>query len=183
MINFDKLNEMINGVNRVLVDVDMETLKNNEQVYFNKAIAYEIATEDLRKYCEILDRAVGNPENNHKIGEFKINLGFVELKFTTYSRHHRRGKFSLYINEDVHYDGYEIICRGTVVSYEAINHSFDSVIQFEKMCQEWGKHKAVVETAIVNRVNEMLKYRTEIAHENLDKSKEALRNTPRLDFD
>ena len=57
MIDFDKLNEMINEVNRVVTDVEDETVNIKNKVHDSIALAYDYVCDELLKYCKILNKA------------------------------------------------------------------------------------------------------------------------------
>lgn len=184
MIDFDKLNSMIDEVNTVINDVVKETQQNRNELNNLKEVAYNNATADLIKYCNILTKAIKGFKENIEI-EIPIDGHGDRLMFTRHIPYESTpGTYAVEVtNGD--YQFYRIIDnRGWKESrtkeYSDINHSHKSVIWFENLAADWDDVKDKVEEGIVNGVNYILKEKAKFAHKANEKSKENLESFLKL---
>ena len=184
MIDFDKLNSMIDEVNTVINDVNKETQQNKNELNNLKEVAYYNATADLIKYCDILTKAMKGFKKNIEI-EIPIDGHNDRLIFTRHIPYESTpGTYAVEVtNGD--YPIYRIIDnRGwkesRIKEYEDINHSHKSVIWFENLAADWDDVKDKIEEGVVNGVNYILKEKAKFAHEANEKSKENLESFLKL---
>ena len=184
MIDFDKLNSMINEVNTVINDVNKETQQNKNELNNLKEVAYYNATTDLKKYCDILTKAMKGFKKNIEIeipidghGDRLIFTRHIpyESSFGTYAVEVTNGNYPIYRIIDNR--GWKESC---VKEYEDINHSHKSVIWFENLAADWDNVKDKIEEGVVNGVNYILKEKAKFAHEANEKSKENLESFLKL---
>ena len=178
MIDFDKLNSMIDEVNTVINDVNKETQQNNNELNNLKEVVYYNATADLIKYCDILTKAMKGFKKNIVI-EIPIDGNGDRLMFTRHTPYESTlGAYAVEVtNGD--YPFYRIInnrvCKKSrAEEYKDINHSHKSVIWFENLAADWDNVKDKIEEGVVNGVNYILKEKAKFAHEANEKSKENL---------
>jgi hypothetical protein len=176
MVDFDKLNAMIDEVHSVITDIETETKDTETKVYNIRKDRYDRAIKDLQKYCDILSKARGNFQITGAI-EIKIeeqkNSG--KFKFTRLNEYNDiYGYYGLKVS-DGKTTFYTIIdSQRKKKSFENINHSHPSVIWFEDLIKEWDNIKGVVEEGVVNGVNDILKQQSEIAHKKYENAKSKL---------
>lgn len=176
MIDFDKLNAMIDEVHSVIADIETEIKDAETETYNIQKNRYNRAIKDLQKYCDILSKAKGNlPVRNAieiQIGKQKSG----KFRFTRLNQHNdiiseyyglkvSDGKTSFYTIIDSHLGE-----KG----FENINHSHPSVIWFEDLIKEWDNIKGIVEEGVVNGVNDILKQQSEFAHKKYESTKSKL---------
>ena len=178
MIDFDKLNSMIDEVNTVINDVNKETKCNRNELNNLKEVAYNNAVADLIKYCNILTKAIKGFEENIEI-EIPIDGHGDRLMFTRHIPYEATpGTYAVEVtNGD--YQFYRIINNNgwkesRAKEYGDINHSHKSVIWFENLAADWDNVKDKIEEGIVNGVNYILKEKAEFAHKENVKAKKNL---------
>lgn len=169
MIDFNKLNEMIDEVNTVIKNEEKETKTINEITYDIKQGKYNNVVEDLKKYCDVLTKA--NANNNGRIDikiPFGNDKGFVFTRVD--SRRDVWSQYSLYIynNQSTYYI---IDSRWGAKKYYYLNHSNTCIIWFNELIKDWDNAKTKIETEVVNGVNAILKSRAEKANEENKKAK------------
>lgn len=178
MVDFDKLNAMIDEVNNVIDDVNKETQQNKNELNNLKEVAYCNATADLIKYCNILTKAMKGFKRNIEIkipmNEYNGRLIFTrrvpyESSLGTYAVEISNGTFPFYRIIDNR--GWK---KSYVKEYKNINHSHQSVIWFEDLLADWNDVKDKIEEGVVNGVNYILKEKAKFTHEANEKSKENL---------
>lgn len=185
MLDFKKLNAMIDEVNNVISDVENETADIKNEVHNSVAIAYDYVCDELLKYCEILNKACDSSSDktykNIK-ASFEIPIQNTNGKFRFVYNY---PSYAFYVrvlagkDDDGRYDGYKIILTSrtgytSVESYEAVNRSLSSIKWFLQICDDWNSYKSEVENAVVNAVNDILKQKSEFAHQDNIKAKSDL---------
>ena len=189
MVDFEKLNAMIDEVNNVITDVENETSNIKNKVYDSVALAYDYVCEELVKYCGILNKACDSScsETYRNIkASFEIPIqnptGKIVFKYEcpTYAPTYAFRVKVLVVNDNGKLDSYRIIytCRANdyvgVESYEAVNRSHSAIKWFLQICNDWNSYKSEVENAVVNAVNDILKQKSEFAHQDNIKAKSDL---------
>lgn len=185
MIDFDKLNEMINEVNRVVTDVEDETVIIKNKVYDSIALAYDYVCDELTKYCKILNKACdSSSEKTYKKikASFEIPIqnpiGKIVFKYEYPS--YAFGVKVLIEDDNGELNSYQIIHTNRandyvgVQSYEGVNRSHSAIKWFLQICGDWNSYKSEVENAVVNAVNDILKQKSEFAHQDNIKAKSDL---------
>ncbi len=176
MVDFDKLNAMIDEVHTVITDIETETKNIETEVYNIQKDRYDRAIKDLQKYCNILSKARGN---------FQIGKAIeIQIEKQAYGGKFRFTRLNEY-NDIFGYYGLKI-SNGktgfyTIIdsqhgekSFKNINHSHPSVIWFEDLIEEWDNIKSIVEEGVVNGVNDILKQQSETAHKKYENAKSKL---------
>lgn len=185
MLDFEKLNAMIDEVNNVISDVENETSNIKNKVYDSVALAYDYVCDELLKYCKILNKACySSSDKTYKNikASFEIPIQNTNGKFRFVYNY---PSYAFYVrvladkDNDGRYDGYKIILTSrtghtSVVSYEAVNRSISSIKWFLQICNDWNNYKSEVENAVVNAVNDILKQKSEFAHQDNIKAKSDL---------
>ena len=186
MLDFGKLNAMIDEVNNVIADVENETSDIKNKVYNSVALAYDYVCDELAKYCIILNKACDsssdktykNIKANFEIpiqnsnGKFRFVYDYLSYTFSV--------KVLADKDDDGKWGGYQIIHTIkpfdyiSIESYEAINRSCPSIKWFLQICNDWNNYKSEVENAVVNAVNDILKQKSEFAHQDNIKAKSDL---------
>ena len=185
MLDFGKLNAMIDEVNNVIADVENETSNIKNKVHDSVALAYDYVCDELVKYCKILNKACdGSSETFKKIkASFEIPIQNTDGKFR-FVYGYPSYAFCVRVladeDNDGKYDGYRIIHTNRnnnyigMESYEATNRSLSSIKWFLQICDDWNSYKSEVENAVVNAVNDILKQKSEFAHQDNIKAKSDL---------
>ena len=178
MIDFNELNAMIDKVNTVITDINDDTKRNKNELENLKEVVYNVAINDILKYCDVLTKASGDCKKNIEI---LVSLNNGHIKFTRdrkYDYRLRKG-YGVVVSDkyNIDRDYYEIVANPEQkIAYDALNHSHNSVIWFEDLCADWDNVKSIVEDGVVNGVNHILKQRAEIAHNENEKAKKNLDN-------
>ena len=185
MVDFEKLNSMIDEVNNVIADVENETASIKNKVHDSVALAYDYVCDKLLKYCKILNKACdGSSEIFKKIkASFEIPIQNTDGKFE-FVYEYPDYSFGVRVladeDDDGKWKGYEIIDTNRYSdyvsreSYEAVNRSHSSIKWFLQICDDWNSYKSEVENAVVNAVNDILKQKSEFAHQDNIKAKSDL---------
>ena len=166
MIDFDKLNAMIDEVHNVISDVKEETKDIESKIFDIKNERYDKAVADLIEYCNVLTKA----HNNFSNGRNDIKIRFEDngaILFTRLDRYNDIWNSYGVKVMDKHNAEYTIIdsTRGESL-YGNINHSHPSVIWFENLIKDWDNVKNFIEPKVIDGVNIILKSQSEIAHKN-----------------
>lgn len=173
MVDFDKLNAMIDEVHTVITDIETETKNIETEVYNMKKDRYDRVVKDLQKYCDILSKARGNSQIRHaieiQIGEQKNSGKFKFTRLNEYNDVFGYYGFKVSDGKTTFYTIIDSQCKKK--SFENINHNHPSVIWFEDLIKEWDNIKGIVEEGVVNGVNDILKQRSEIAHKKYENVK------------
>lgn len=175
MLDFKKINAIINELNNIVVDLDNETTNINNELHNTTVTIYNYVCEKLVEYCDVLNNACGNCSSgiyrNIK-ASFEIPLRNPKGKINfvygnpTYS-------FDVKVlaggDDDRMWDGYEIIHtnRGGYVNvkdYEEINRSHSSIKWFLRICNDWNCYKSEIEDAVANAVSDILRQKIQIAY-------------------
>lgn len=185
MLDFEKLNAMIDEVNNVISDVENETSDIKNDVYNSIALAYDYVCDELLKYCKILNKACYSSSNktykNIK-ASFEIPIQNTGGKFK-FVYEYPDYAFDVRVladeDDDGRWDGYEIVSTDRngyvdIESYETVNRSHSSIKWFLQICNDWNDYKSEVENAVVNAVNDILKQKSEFAHQDNIKAKSDL---------
>lgn len=185
MLDFGKLNAMIDEVNNVIADVENETSDIKNKVYNSVALAYDYVCDELVNYCKILNKACDSSSSKtyknikasfeipiqNPIGKFKFTYDYPEYSFDV--------RVLADEDNDGKWNGYRIVHTGrngyiSTESYEAVNRSHSSIKWFLQICDDWNSYKSEVENAVVNAVNNILKQKSEFAHQDNIKAKSDL---------
>lgn len=177
MVNFEELNKMINEINNVIADVNKDTVSIKAKIRNIKEEIYNHAMEDIVMYCKMLSNAVKKSELNTNyeipLENFSLYFSRTDLCRDTWSTY---GASIIFITENLEEKVYQIVDnRGGYINdktYDNINHSHPSIKAFEKFILDWDNNKEIIETEIVNAVHNILKQRSEIAHNNNKKALE-----------
>lgn len=185
MLDFGKLNAMIDEVNNVIIDVENETSNIKNKVYDSVALAYDYVCEELVKYCKILNKACNSScseiyRNIKASFEIPIQntIGKIVFKYE-YPSYAFRVKV-LVEDDNGKLNSYQIIHTSRandyvdVQSYEGVNRSHSAIKWFLQICNDWNNYKSEVENAVVNAVNDILKQKSKFAHEDNIKAKSDL---------
>lgn len=185
MLDFEKLNAMIDEVNNVIADVENETADIKNKVHDSIALAYDYVCDELVKYCKILNKACSSSldktyRNIKASFEIPIQNTDGKFKFTyEYPDYSFDVKVLADEDDDGNWKGYKIVRTGrngyiNMESYEAVNRSCPSIKWLLQICDDWNSYKSEVENAVVNAVNDILKQKSKFAHEDNIKEKLAL---------
>lgn len=186
MLDFEKLNAMIDEVNNVIADVENETANIKNKVYDSIALAYDYVCDELVKYCKILNKACYSSSNktykNIK-ASFEIPIQNTNGRFN-FVYEYPNYAFDVRVladeDDDGKWNGYEIIHTNRISnharmeSYEEVNRSHSSIKWFLQICNDWNSYKSEVENAVANTVNDILKQKSKFAHEDNIKAKSDL---------
>ena len=175
MVDFDKLNAMIDEVHTVITDIETETNNIKTEIYNIKKDRYDRVIKELQKYCDILSKARDNSQIRKaieiQIGKQKNNGKFKFTRLNTYN-----DIFTYYglkvSNGETFYTIIDSLYGEQ--SFENINHNHPAVIWFEDLIKEWDNIKGIVEEGVVNGVNDILKQQSEIAHKKYENAKSKL---------
>ena len=185
MLDFGKLNAMIDEVNNVITDVENETSDIKNKVYNSVALAYDYVCDELVKYCKILNKACNSGSDkiyrNIK-ASFEIPIQNTDGKFKfvyEYPDYSFDVKVLADEDDDGEWNGYRIVDTGrngyvSTQSYEGVNRSHSSIKWFLQICNDWNGYKSEIENAVVNAVNDILKQKSEFAHQDNIKAKSDL---------
>ena len=174
MVDFDKLNAMIDEVHTVIKDVEVETKDAEAKVYDIKKDRYDKVVADLVKYCDVLTKARNGSQIRVDI-EIPTEMNGGKFLFTRVDQYHESWPdYGLKVSNG-EADFYSIIdSKYGDKTYCNINHSHPSIIWFENLIKEWDDVKDIVEEDIVNGVNIILKQQSEIAHKKYENAKSKL---------
>lgn len=185
MLDFGKLNAMIDEVNNVIADVENETSDIKNKVHNSVALAYDYVCDELVNYCKILNKACDSSSDktykNIK-ASFEIPIqnpiGKIVFKYE-YPSYAFRVKV-LVEDDNGELNSYQIIHTNRandyigIQSYEGANRSHSAIKWFLQICDDWNSYKSEVENAVVNAVNDILKQKSEFAHQDNIKAKSDL---------
>lgn len=176
MIDFDKLNAMVNEVNNVISDVERETIEYKKKKDIKDMEIFNKMLIDLKEVFAILKKTHCKNEwetairTNDIIFKFKYKAGNLAFNATE----------SVYILRQK-YDGmnYDLgrvyqIQNGDYYNYIKNCRTLDF---FMSIAKEWDtKYKSDFETDLCKKVQDILTLRTEKIHREYIEVKEAVEN-------
>lgn len=165
MVDFNKLNAMIDEVNTVITDVRKDAKQTKKEGDNIKETIWANAHHKIGNMYKIYQNAIKDEgyltKRDLKLdiyvenGTIRFESGGISLR--TYN--HRWQKFDFYcIGDD--YNSF---------NYEHYNHSHPSIIYFHDVASIWDDVEEDIESQFVNGIHAILKQRSENAHkENVE---------------
>ncbi len=169
MVDFEKLNAMISEINNVIGDVETETIRMNHDVEQIKKNKFIEVNKILINYYKIYTESIGGMYSNCDL-KMGIPLGAGHIKF------HRQGIYvHLNCDEDKRnpsYNDYSICCDDNderiKFRYKDYNKSHPSIQWFTSLAMVWDKFENEFDKVFTEQIHDILKQRSEIAHEKYD---------------
>ena len=170
MVDFNKLNAMIDEVNNVITDVKKDAEQTKKEGDNIKETLWANAHHKLGKMYKIYQNAIKDEsylvKRNLKLdiyienGTIRFESGGINLR--TYN-HHRNEFDFYYIGDDY-----------SAFNYEHCNHSHPSIIFFHDVASMWDDVENDIESQFVNGIHAILKQRSENAHKENTEAHEFL---------
>ena len=171
MVDFDRLNAMVNEVNKVISDVESETIKYKKEKDRIEKETFDVMWDDICDYLDLFKKCVCK---NEWMIVFQIEN--YKIKFYWRSGNLAFGsQATLYIIDGYNKYNYPL-------NYYSDNHykhvkSCNTLEMFMQIANEWeSKYKELFEIEITKQVESILKERAENAHAEYDKAKADLEN-------
>lgn len=170
MIDFDKLNSMIDEVNNIIVDVKNDTEQTKKEGDNIKETLWANAHHKIGNMYKIYQNAIEDEDCSIKRNlmiDIYVESGFIRfesggISLRTYNSIRREWN-SYYIRSD--YKSYD---------YKKYNHSHPSIQYFHDVAFVWDEVENDIESQFVNSIHAILKQRSENAHKENAKTHEFL---------
>ena len=170
MIDFDKLNSMIDEVNNVIVDVKKDAEQTKKEGDNIKETLWANAHHKIGNMYKVYQNAIKNesyPMIEDLIIEICVEGGIIRfenrgISLRTYNFIKRKWNF-YYIHSDYKSS-----------NYEHYNHSHPSVKFFHEVAFVWDEIEDDIESQFVNSIHAILKQRSENAHKENTEAHEFL---------
>lgn len=164
MIDFDKLNAMVDEVNNVISDVDKDTKQTNKEIDNLKETIWCYAHRSLAKMYKAYYKAIQDVDSNLKRDlEIRIDIRNGLIVFES-------GGITL----KAMYDYYCIGDDYAPQRYKNYNKSHPTIIWFHNVASDWDDIIDDIEEQFVNGIHTILKKKSKIAHEKNVKAHESL---------
>ena len=165
MVDFNKLNAMIDEVNNVITDVKKDAEQTKKAGDNIKETLWANAHHKLGSMYKVYQNAIKD-ENYLAKMDFKLDI-YIEngtirfesggISLRTYN--HRREEFDFYYIGDDYNPS----------NYKRYNHSHPSIIYFHDVAFMWDDIEEDIESQFVNGIHAILKQRSKNAHkENVE---------------
>ena len=181
MVDFDKLNAMIDEVNNVIGDVETETIRMNHNTEEIKKDKFIKVNRILINYYDVYIKSIGGTYSGRNY-KMNIPLGAGRIKF-----HNGGINVHLNCNDDKRnpsYNDYSICCNGkgecVEYSYKNYNKSHPSIIWFTNLAMVWDKFENEFDKIFTEQIHDILKQRSENAHEKYNTAQYSLERCQNL---
>ena len=166
MIDFNRLNEMIDEVNNVITDVKKDAEQTKKEGDNIKETLWANAHHKLGKMYKIYQNAIKDESYLVK-DDLKIKI-YIENGIIEFSS----GGITLRTFNQHTYKTDSYYCIGdnySPDSYKRYNHSHPSIIYFHDLASMWDDVEEDIESQFINGIHAILKQRSENAHkENME---------------
>lgn len=178
MIDFDKLNAMVDEVNNVISDVKKETTRMNENTAEIIKDKFVEVNKILVNYYDIYVKSIGEQYSL----KTSISLGEGCIKFS-------KSGISVHFNtekdrRDRHYNDYSICCENNDARikfrYDNLNKSHPSIVWFTSLAMVWDKFENEFDTKFTEAIHNILKLRSEDAHKEYNTAQHGLEHYQNL---
>ena len=178
MIDFDKLNAMVDEVNNVISDVKKETTRMNENTAEIIKDKFTEVNKILVNYYDIYVKSIGEQYSL----ETSISLGKGCIKFS-------KNGINVHFNtnedrRDRYYNDYSICCENNDAKiksrYDNLNKSHPSIIWFTSLIMVWDKFENEFDTKFTEQIHNILKLRSENAHKEYNTAQHGLEHYQNL---
>ena len=171
MVDFDKLNAMIDEVNNIISDVETETIRMNHNTENIKKNKFVEVNKILANYYDIYIKSIGGQYCKSNL-TIDVPLGAGRIGFKTggiyvHAKCHEDSK-------DPNYNSYYICCNNNDAiiedSYTDYNKSHPSIIWFTNLTMVWNDYENEFDKLFTEQLHYILKCRSENAHEKYNKA-------------
>lgn len=175
MVDFDKLNDMINEVNNIIEDVKTQTVQMNKDTAKIKKDKFIEVNKILINYYDVYMKSIGDAYSGR---DFKINipLGAGRIKFSNCG-------ICVHLNCDddkrnPSYNDYSIWCtnddKRIEFSYQNYNKSHPSIIWFTNLAMVWNEFENEFDKIFIEQIHNILKQRSENTHKTYNNAQRNL---------